>query len=257
MTPLNFYALCLLTSSMILGIPNSHASACTQSEMDEISKASKSMKEVLFNHSICTSIGANSQRSQCWLNNPLTTEEHQAYIEVENKYASFLASCEWDSIKYNLGNFRQAFGFECEAFDAFVSIKDSPRYKDLDRIKAESALQCASNSQRSELFDKKRALLGEFIKGAVKRSSESSNRKTTGRLLSVWRDYFVLGSSTKDSLSVANSIHSSDSEWENWKLFLEPLRMQLASWRNSLFPDRHNIKTTAKQYEISVSKLTN
>lgn len=249
-----FFLAPYITLSMFI---STSTNACSQTDMDEISLTSKSMKQLVSSHSKCASIGTNAARSQCWSRAPLSDEDHKKYTEIESKYYSLLSTCEWDSIKYNLSNFRQAFGFECDAFDSFVEIKEPSRFESLNRIMAESALQCAINSKETQLFNEKKAQLGEFISITVKRNAESSNRTNTGRLLAVWRDYFALGSPSNDSLTIARSITNSDNEWASWTSFLEPLRRHLSSWRNSLFPDRHNINSTAKQYELSSTKLAN
>lgn len=231
--------------------------ACSQPTMDEISRTSKLMGEFMTANSKCTSIGANSDRSLCWQKNPLTTEALDTYNSLNEKYISLLTSCRWDSIKYNLGNFRQSFGFECDAFELFSDINASSRYRD-DRIMADAALQCAINSKGTELFEEKREKFRKFIPTIVQRNyGHTSERKNkTGRLLGVWRDYFSLGSDSDDSSSIASSIHSNDIEWENWTMFLEELRRHLVSWRGSLFPNRDTISITSKQYDISVSRLT-
>lgn len=236
---------------------SSPSDACPQSTMDEISRTSKLMGEFLIANSKCTSIGANSNRSICWQKNPLTIEALDTYNSLNEKYASLLTSCRWDSIKYNLGNFRQSFGFECDAIELFSDINVSSRYRD-DRIMADAALQCAINSKGTELFEEKRAELRELIPTIVQRNyGHTSERKNkTGRLLGVWRDYFSLGSESGDSSSIANSIHSNDIEWESWTMFLEELRRHLVSWRGSLFPNRDTASITSKQYDLSVSKLT-
>lgn len=231
--------------------------ACPQSIMDEISRTSKLMGEFLTANSKCTSIGANSDRSRCWQKNPLTTEELDTYKSLDDKYVTLLTSCKLDSIKYNLGNFRQSFGFECDATELFSDINESSRYRD-DRIMADAALQCAINSKGTELFEEKRAELRELISTIVERNyGQTSERKNkTGRLLGVWRDYFSLGAESHDSSSIASSIHSNDIEWESWTMFLVELRRHLVSWRGSLFPNRDTTSITSKQYDLSVSKLT-
>jgi len=248
----------LVTGALIIILFTESGHACTQSEMDEIARVSSLMREFTFMHAKCTSIGSNSARSSCWKENQLSAEDLKKYSTIDSEYSSFLASCRWDSIKYNLGNFRQSFSFECEAFKSFENIEETSRYKEIGRIMADSALQCAINSKESEWFEEKRATLREFMWKIVKRDSEASvgNRKNAGRLLGVWRDYFALGAESNDSLSIASSIHASDAEWVNWTMFLDYLRGHLVSWRSSLFPNRDNIDLTAKQYGLSISKLT-
>lgn len=236
----------------------SSATACTQSNMDEVSRASELMREFLAKNSICTSIGTNSNRARCWQKSPLTTEELGNYKALDFQYASSLATCNWDSIRYNLGNFRQSFGFECEAFSAFSDIKDLSRYRDIKRMMADAALQCAINSKNTDSFDDKRVQLRDFVAEAINSYTNNSaeQRSSTGRLLGIWRDYFSLGTESSDSTTIAKSIHSSDDEWKTWTSFLEGLRKHLISWRGSLFPNKNDINVTARQYGLAISKLT-
>lgn len=258
MKPFSQLRIWLVAGCSITIFSSGPAIACSQSKMDEISRTSKQIREFSTENSKCTSIGQNSARSICWQKTPLTTEALDKYKFLDQQYSSLLSSCKWDSIKYNLGNFRQSFGFECEAFRTFTDIEVPSRYKDLDRIMADAALQCAINSKSSESFEEKRTELREFMSKVAERdySSTLNRRSNTGRLLGVWRDYFSLGSESNDSLSIANSIHSNDVEWRSWTMFLENLRRHLVSWRGSLFPSRDTVDLTAKQYGLSVSKLT-
>lgn len=253
---LSFVLRWLVAAGLVFMLATGSAYACSQQDLNGISLASRSMVKFSLGYSKCTSIGENSARSKCWQENPLTTEMLEKYRNIEGEYYSFITSCRLDSIRYNLGNFKQSFGFECEAFDVFGEIEAPASFKGLDSIMAGAALQCAINSQGTIKFEEKKKSLRDFILGAVGRNLESSDKKKKGRLLGVWRDYFALNSSSSDSLSIANSIHASEIEWESWTMFLQPLRGHLVSWRGALFPDRQNISTTARQYALSVSKLS-
>ncbi|WP_397453228.1 hypothetical protein [Pseudomonas sp. NA-150] len=243
-------------SALSLFLMMGSAYGCSQVEKDGIFRTSKLMQDLTVKYSKCTAIGSNVARSACWKQNSLPADGVEAFNTIDSQYSSFLLSCEMDSIKYNLGNFRQSFGHECEAFISFQDIDNKSRYKNLTQVMADSALQCAKSSKDSTQFGDDLGTLRSFISEAVHYKTNGADRVAIGRLLGIWRDYFALHANSANSLSIAKSIQDNDVEWLSWTAFLESLRRHLISWQSALFPHRDNINITVQQYNLSTSKLS-
>src|SRR5215207_1108447 len=122
---------------------SAHAQTCSQTVLDGISRTNDALRALKLKYIRCAGVENNAERSECWRAFKMSNEDADSYEELDIKYQGLYDLCARDSILYNLGNYRQAFGRNCRAFDSFSRIRVKGRFTQLTQIMADASLQCA------------------------------------------------------------------------------------------------------------------
>jgi hypothetical protein len=233
----------------------SMAVACDQNALDAIYHTSKKLSDLKEKYQICTGIGLNRARSECWKANPFVEGDEEVFLGLMSKYKGYLAKCNMDSIRYNLGNLSQSFGEECKAFEYFSQIRSPGSLRSarlLPPIMASAALECARSSPDDHEKLKSAFIYMKTSIGKISRNS-LENRRNYGKTLGAWRDLFSVPLGSADSTSIAKNIVSQSDAWVEWTDYLPKVRVHFSNKDD--FYRKKSVSEIAAQYDLLGSLL--
>lgn len=236
---------------LILMTQTSLAMACDQDIYNSIANSNSTIEKLKKKYR-CARVPDNSTRSKCWRENAISDVDRASLDEAYYALNNAIEKCDFDRVRFNLGDYKQSFGDSCGAVDLFNALVKNSSRKNLTSVLANAVLQCSKDS----VAENENGMPLNKAHQTLRNLAESTNDPDQKRkVLSAWRDLFALNVQTSDAEAVSQQIRDNKTHLIFWPSFLQHARTVLMGRRNQLFPKPDDLSTTAQQYYLLSTKL--